>query len=106
MDLGGTPLPPFTDFFFSEKGVTDLGGTPAPPPLRTKSAKEYLTPSLTAQGTFPAATLKLCCVGVALVVELWPHSVLPSFGGLLGRVFISHFGSRWKRRYLRLGDLK
>ena len=30
-DLGGTPLPPFTDFFFSKKGVTDLGGTPAPP---------------------------------------------------------------------------
>ena len=29
--MGGTPLPPFTDFFFSEKGVTDLGGTPAPP---------------------------------------------------------------------------
>ena len=28
--MGGTPLPPFTDFFFSEKGVTDLGGTPPP----------------------------------------------------------------------------
>ena len=26
----GTP-PPFTDFFFGKKGVTDLGGTPAPP---------------------------------------------------------------------------
>ena len=37
-DLGGTPLPPFTDNFFGEEGVTDLGGTP-PPPLRTKSAK-------------------------------------------------------------------
>ena len=24
---GGTP-PPFTDFFFGKKGVTDLGGTP------------------------------------------------------------------------------
>ena len=31
MDLGGTPLPPFTDFlFFGEKGVTDLGGIPPP----------------------------------------------------------------------------
>ena len=26
--MGGTPLPPFTDKFFSEKGVTDLGGNP------------------------------------------------------------------------------
>ena len=38
-DLGDTPLPPFTDKIFSEKGVTDLRGTPSPPPLRTKSAK-------------------------------------------------------------------
>ena len=30
-NLGGTPLPPFTDFFFCKKGITDLGGTPAPP---------------------------------------------------------------------------
>ena len=38
MDLGGTPLPPFTDFFFSEKGVTDLGGT-TPPPFTDKIRK-------------------------------------------------------------------
>ena len=25
---GGTPPPPFTDFFSGKKGVTDLGGTP------------------------------------------------------------------------------
>ena len=29
--MEGTPLPQFTDFFFSERGVTDLGGTPLPP---------------------------------------------------------------------------
>ena len=55
---GGTPSPPFTDFFPSKKGVTDLGGTPLPTftdfflsekgvtDLWTKSPKKYLKCSL------------------------------------------------------------
>ena len=35
--MGGTPLPPFTDKIFSEKGVTDLRGYT--PPFTDKTRK-------------------------------------------------------------------